>query len=462
MAKRRMALVWSEIGGADLGDLRRSARLGRVAQALVERPGVSLPRAMGSEAETEGAYRLLRNEEVDAAAILAPHIAATAERVVAEPLVYCVSDTTEFRFGGEGREGLGALQGGGQGFLAHVALAVSADGSRLPLGIMSFESIVRSSTAKGRRGTKASRKAPDSESRKWARGVAAAEAAIAGRAKMIHLMDREADIYDLLATMSLAEQRFVVRAGQNRLVGEEEETTRLFEELCFSDEVVVRQVPLSRRLHATRSHARRTERRATLSFAAKTLTVRRPASADKSLPPTVLLNFVHVFERSPPEGETAIDWKLITTEPVDTVGRIEAIVDAYRVRWVIEEYFKAIKTGCAIEKSQLETLRSLLNLLAIQLPIAVQLLALRSLAESDEKALALRVLTPLQLEVLRKMSRLPLPSNPTAQQALLAIAALGGHLKNNGAPGWQVLARGFDDLLRYVEAWTVLKAAQEM
>ena len=32
---------------------------------------------------------------------------------------------------------------------------------------------------------------------------------------------------------------------------------------------------------------------------------------------------------------------------------------------------------------------------------------------------------------------------PTAQQALHAIASMGGHQKRNGKPGWLTLTRGF-------------------
>jgi hypothetical protein len=37
--------------------------------------------------------------------------------------------------------------------------------------------------------------------------------------------------------------------------------------------------------------------------------------------------------------------------------------------------------------------------------------------------------------------------NATIREAMLAIAALGGHIKNNGDPGWAVLGRGYEDLL---------------
>lgn len=454
MSAKRSKSIAKELGRAKLGDPRRSARVERVAQALVERPGASLPSAMGDEASLEAAYRLLNNDAVEATLLLQPHVEATAGRARSVGAAYCISDTTEFRFGGE-REGLGPLQNGGQGFLAHVALAVASDGSRLPLGVLGLETIVRPLQPKKRRGTGRSRDEADSESLRWMRVAAAAEDAVGEPGKLIHLMDREADIWSLLVGLCERRSRFVVRVAQNRLATDEEETGRLFELLNESDGVVTREVPLSRRPRAAHSHPRRSERRATLSFAARTLDLRRPTHARKVSPETLRLNFVHVFERNPPEGESPIDWNLVTTEPVETAVQIERIVDAYRARWVIEELFKALKTGCAYERAQLETFDALLNLLALQLPIAAQLLALRSLATSSQSSLASGVLSNLQLTVLRAMTRqrLKLPENPTAEQALHAIAALGGHLKNNGPPGWQVLSRGFQDLVRYTDAW---------
>ena len=50
-----------------------------------------------------------------------------------------------------------------------------------------------------------------------------------------------------------------------------------------------------------------------------------------------------------------------------------------------------------------------------------------------------------------------MPANPTARDALLAVARIGGHIKNNGDPGWQVLGRGYDSLLLMELGW---RAAQ--
>jgi len=463
VSKKRARPVADVLAEADLGDARRSRRLGQLTAALAANPTASLPKAVGSEAAREAAYRLLNNDSVSLEAVLRPHVEDTVERASSIGCIYVVSDTTELRFSGEAREGLGWLQSDGQGFLAHPSLAVAADGTRLPLGLLHCETIVRSPTQKKRRGTKLSRNAPDRESLKWIRGVQASEEALAGRAKAVHLMDREGDIYDLMAKIVAGGFSCIIRVGQNRVVlDDDDEAVRLFDALQEARVRLTRDVPLSRRMKSTRQHPARAERAAKLSVAARSLTLRRPSSADDSLAPTLEMNFVHVFEASAPEGEKPIDWKLVTTEPIRTTSDLERVVDGYRARWVIEEFFKALKTGCSMERSQLESIDALRNLLGIKLTIAVHLLALRTRARSDKKALALGVLTPLQLEVLRAMSSARLSANPSAVEALDAIATLGGHIKNNGSPGWEVLSRGFEDLMRYCVAWNVFKSLPKM
>lgn len=451
MAKNRSKSISKELGKADLGDPRRSKRLEQMADGMLARPAGSLPEAMITEAALEGAYRFLNNDEVSWRDILAAHVSGAVARAAVAKKVYAISDTTELRFGGEAREGLGPLQGKGHGFLAHACLAVATDGSRLPLGLLGLEPIVRSEAPKRRQGTKASRRDEERESLKWSRVAIAAEEAVGDVATLVHVMDREADVYDLFATLGERGSHFVIRVAQDRLV-ECDEFVRLFDALSDASVRVTRDVPMSRRVRATKGHPARAGRSARLSIAATTATIKRPKSADPTLTETLCLNFVHVFEPDPPDGETPIDWKLVTTEPIRTIADVEAIVDAYRARWVIEELFKALKTGCAFEKSQLESLDALLNLLAIELPVACQLLALRSLAEANPDASASLILSRNQLRVLRVMARKPLPKSPTVLDAMTAIARLGGHITRNGPPGWQVLGRGFSDLLKFTDA----------
>jgi hypothetical protein len=144
---------------------------------------------------------------------------------------------------------------------------------------------------------------------------------------------------------------------------------------------------------------------------------------------------------------------LLTSLPIDTDEAIAFAVDCYRARWMIEEFFKALKTGCQFEKRQLESAHSLLNALAIFAPVAWRLLLLRHLARSDKRAPASSALTLQQLEVLTAVAKKPLPRRPSARDAMLAVATLGGHLKSNGDPGWLVLGRGMHDLLLLELGW---------
>ena len=89
-------------------------------------------------------------------------------------------------------------------------------------------------------------------------------------------------------------------------------------------------------------------------------------------------------------------------------------------------------------------------------PIAWRLLRLRTLSRSDANAPASLALTPTMITCLRHAMRRrgrELPQEPTVRDGLLGVAAIGGHIKNNGEPGWIVIGRGFDKLLALVEGY---------
>jgi hypothetical protein len=186
--------------------------------------------------------------------------------------------------------------------------------------------------------------------------------------------------------------------------------------------------------------------------------LKRTGDAPKANSSCLHVNVIHVFERKPPQGEPPVEWFLLTNLPVDTDEAIAFAVDCYRPRWMIEEFFKALKTGCQFEKRQLESAHSLLNALAILAPVAWRLLLLRHLARSEKRAPASSALTPQQLEVLMAVAKKPLPRRPSARDAMLAVAALGGHLKSNGDLGWLVLGRGMHDLLLLELGWRAREA----
>lgn len=184
-----------------------------------------------------------------------------------------------------------------------------------------------------------------------------------------------------------------------------------------------------------------------MAIGARQITVQRPPTC-KTGPSSVELNVVRVWETKPKQNEPPVEWLLLTTEAIDTADDLEVIVDCYRSRWLIEEFFKALKQGCSLEKRQLESYQALSNALAVFLPIAWRLLLMRSLGRAAPGQPARTILSELQLELIKLKFRLPaIPE--TLEDALYAVARLGGHLRNNGLPGWQTLGRGYFKLLDF-------------
>ena len=443
--------VVEEFAGAQLGNTRRTKRLQRIVERLEAQPSKSLPQALGTVADREATYRFLNNDSISFESILAPHFEATAKRAEAHDEALCIHDITECEFDTPAqREGLGRLRGkkSPQGFLAHTSLAVAFGEPREPLGLLAVQPWTRTEQVRQMR-----RQAGRTEMDFWFKGAALCEERC--QSSLIHVMDRQGDSYELYAQLRTEQMRFVIRACHDRLLPD---GAKLFDTLHEAPLLVTRNVPLSRRalpkfLKQKQIYPERRARTAELSVRAATVSVARSGWARGRLPSELTLNIVYVVEENPPAGQPPVSWYLVTTEPIDTPEQVLKIVDIYRARWLVEELFKALKTGCQYERLQLESYDALLRALAIYLPVAWQLLRLRYLAGAAPAAPATAVLTPVQIEILRAISGGALPQSPSVRDVLFAIAARGGHIKNNGEPGWLVIARGLHDLLLIEVGW---------
>ena len=404
----------------------------------------------------EATYRFLSNVRVMPIDILAPHVQATRARAAGSDFLI-VHDTTDFSFRKDGaRQGLGRLKsttGGKQGFFLHASLALAADGSRRPLGIAAMKTWVRGPAPSG------------IEYQRWEEQCREASANLGGHQRAIHVMDRESDDYQMFDALMRGGFRFVARALTDRIVITDEALDKLRATVRRMPAVAEREVVLRRRRSKNNKlgdkiHPPRLQRMARLSYAATAVTLRRPLSErehNTSPPPSLTINVVHVWEPEPPEGHEPVEWFLYTTEPIDTPEQQLAIVDHYRARWMIEEYFFALKTGCSFEKRQLEEYESLVNLLAVFAPIAYQALLIRSEARRAPDEDGRNVLPAEQLEVLRVMGRLKLSEKPSNREIYFAVAALGGHIKYSGNPGWRTLSFGYQQLATLTAGWMAAK-----
>ena len=379
---------------------------------------------------------------------MAPHFRQTARRAAKHGRVLVIHDTTQFEFPGNSkREGLGRLIHPGQGFFGHFSLVATADGERVPLGLAALETVFRLEKAIGHKNWTPSQSR--GERARWLNCVDDAETLLGDETSAIHVMDREADSYAIFAALIEERQRsFVVRSFQDRVLGADHDEARLRAAARSARAIFRREVPLSPRPAKPgpqgKRHPARRLRVARLSFAATSVELPRPSDSRAVSTASIPLNVIHVFEpKPPPPGQPAVEWFLLTNLPVDTPEEIAFVVDCYRGRWTIEEFFKALKTGCQYERRQLESATSLLNALAILAPVAWRLLLLRHLARGDDKSQAISALTPKQLEVPASCLATSLPRRPSAKQAMLAVASSAVTSNRTATPAGSSSAAAF-------------------
>lgn len=462
--KGRASSIGREFSGASLGDARLERRLSLIADQISLKPAESFPVIFSEESDRESFYRFLRNPVVSWGKLIEPHFDQTSKRAAGVTEVIAIHDSSKLQFQRKSRGDLGFISRGRKkdkvntaGFLCHFCFAVSGATNSEPLGVLNVRPLRRLQKSKNtakKRGQAQSLKACERyESSKWLDGVKESRRRLPGLASVIHVMDREADYFALMAELVKTSERFVIRVSQEkRKVQIGDQISTISQALINRPTICEREVFLSKRAiprvgKPSKSNTDRPSREARLTITAVSVDVKRPDRMLASeLPEALALNIVHVFEANPPQSQTPVDWKLFTTEPIETEEQILKIVDTYRKRWTIEEFFKALKTGCSYEDRQLESFKTIMNALALMLPIAWQMLLLRHRSRLDEQGKSVGVLNQTQLQILIALAKGRLNEQATNRQILYAIAALGGHIKNNGAPGWLVIYRGLREL----------------
>ena len=436
-----MSWVVEELSGLELGDARRNRRLIKLVEDLAAQPTSSIPLASGGWAETKAAYRLLDNPALEWRDLLEVHTLRTGERLQGHPVVLCLQDTTEANFTSQpGIAGLGRLSYEAQhGLYVHPTLVVTPDG--VALGVIDAWIWARAPKEV----------AQVKESTRWLEGYAivADWAAQVPQTRLVYVADREGDIRDL---MDRAAQRghpadWLVRATHNRKTVPGE---KLWDRLALIE-------PLGEIEFLLPAAPGRPARwvRQTLSAERVTLPARRGA-------PALAVTAILAREEHPPVGEKAVEWRLLTNRLAEMLEQVVELIEWYRRRWLIEIFFRILKSGCRIEALQLSTVERLERALVIYLIIAWRILHLVTWGRDCPDLPCDVGFAPEEWQAAWIVAyRRPPPDTPPPLGMMVRlIAGFGGFLgrKRDGHPGPKAIWQGMQRVREFALALEAGKA----
>lgn len=281
--------------------------------------------------------------------------------------------------------------------------------------------------------------------------------ALCPETQVVSIADREGDIYDLYV-----EYRDHVGPRAELLIRAQQARSTLQPNPALGKKAFckvvddLRQSPLLQTLKIDLTATpKRAAREACLEIRALTVQV-KPPHARQHLQP-VIVNVVLVEEVGGPSDGTDVSWQLITSLPIDTLEDVLLVVNYYRQRWAVEIFFKILKTGCLVEKLQLETTARLKNALALYEIVAWRIMYLTYLNRTAPNTPCDHCFTPHEWKsvwLVTKKSPPPVKP-PTLAEFMRLLTRLGGH--NNRAkerqpgplPFWIGLRRMYDLALAY-------------
>lgn len=380
-----------------------------------------------------------------------------------QEVVLCIGDTTFLDYGSikAKREGYGPTGNGGNGLILHSALALTSEQGQV-MGLLwqklwnreHKEKPPQDETAAAKKqrqaiARKAARQRPfeEKESYRWVEAMTEVEHEVSNSTRVIHVFDREGDITEVFdSSRQLKHTGVLVRAAHDRSLDQNSE--RLWKKLesqplRFEQEIKVPET------------GKRQARIASLAVRFSQVKLRVPYRFENRDPLQVYA--VYATEIDCPEGETPLEWMLLTTEVVEDIETAIKMLRWYTYRWRVEDYHKIFKSGCKCERYRLaaEGMKPLLGFLSI---CAVELLQVTYLHRNQPDTPAIEILSPVQIQVLS--ARFPkLPAVLTVAWAVESVAYLGGYLEHRRKSpiGIQVLWRGWSNLRDLCQGWLLAK-----
>ena len=465
-------------GKAEFGHKRKTDRVVAIAATAAVHGSWSTPVQFKTDAEAKAACRLFNSEVVTHAAVTASHRqrVISQARVSANPVLFIHDDTMLDFSHRHALEGIGPIGNGkGRGLMAHTCLVSDAATNGI-VGVAHQEIWARPEeqiTHPGnwhnmsvldqrkwikneRRRLNKDRKIANggrTEAQVWEETVSAIGPCPAGQI-WVSIGDRGADVYSHFEQCRAMNWHCLVRLRHDRAIdGDDHAMTSVRSLPPMAQHVVVIDGSLDPDENDGTETARTKPKTFVLNVAWEAVSVKRPRGSGDDTATSIQCHIVRAWNE-PKNGEDKVEWILLSTFPVlhkeDAVERL----NWYKRRWVIEDFHKALKSGCKVQRSQIRTMDALMPLIGMCTVVAMRLVQMRDDARANPEQIVEE--SEETIQILAAAIGKPDKTLRTKRGFLRGVAMLGGFFgrKCDLQPGWQTIARGWYELqtlLRGVE-----------
>ncbi|EEL2954556.1 IS4 family transposase [Salmonella enterica] len=161
-------------------------------------------------------------------------------------------------------------------------------------------------------------------------------------------------------------------------------------------------------------------------------------------------------EINEPINAKPLTWWLMSSIPPEKLVEPAKLIQWYLLRWQIKVFFKILKSGCQVEKLQLETSERTRNCLVSYLIISWRILYLSSLYKTSPMEPCNLIFEKKKFECLWILiENTPPPETvPDIKTTILMLAKLGAYLarKNDDPPGPKAIWSGLTRLMLSINA----------
>lgn len=449
-------------------DSRLSTRFGCIVGQIGDNFGCSLPRSAGNHGQTQALYRFMSNDKVSVPLLYQSSGSFCKERLGNLPgkTYLGISDTANLDFStNKSRHELGCLKSPHEkGFYCQTLMLTDSEGC--PEGLLRQSFHNRSVATLGQsRSISSTQQAKipieAKESYRWLEDYQELETLFGQmpQHRIVHLIDSEGDIFELFASRHYEHIHILTRAHHDRLLFIDPEKAKNGEYQPKNLKIAVSETDCRGCFSIVVKDDKTGEKRqAELEVRWTNVTLDVPQTLktyqkDKGYVPEPI-NVIEVREVTPADSTEhpfePLHWFLMTTLPVDTFEQATEIIHFYTLRWRIEDFHVVLKEGAEVENLQFEDQEALKNTIVIYSIVAIQILRLRYLSQSQPEKPIQEVGIPVQAykvaaQFLKKVKKIKIDivEQPTIAQFCQLITLLGtGNKKNTGI---RALWRGMRD-----------------